>query len=145
MFLARKENTIPYVHYWSVTISIVHMSLAIDCRQSKNICVSLQHKICSSTLTLLSSYLQNKRVNFNLMLALYLPLLLLKYMNLHFKYFISLLIHLFIGNWLLIEQCRFRGPWLCITNRSINFLYRLRYTLKRLLIYCSLKKGIHES
>jgi hypothetical protein len=51
--------------------------------------------------------------------CVYNPQVLPKYMNIRFKHsFLSLLIQLFIGNWLLTEQHRFRGPWLCITNWS---------------------------
>lgn len=48
--------------------------------------------------------------------------------------FLSFLqIQLCIGNWLLKEQLAFWGPWVCITDWSLNAVYCLRYMLKRLL------------
>jgi hypothetical protein len=48
-------HTIPYIYYASVTISIIHIRIAVECRRCKNISVPLQHKVHSLTLTYLSS------------------------------------------------------------------------------------------
>jgi hypothetical protein len=106
-------HIIHILSYTSATVSIVHITVAVDYWLSKNISMSLQHKMCSLICAQVSSYSQ-KKLEWILVQFVYFLWLSLKCMNMHIKHFLSsLLIHLFIGNCWENSIVWNRGPCLC--------------------------------